>query len=227
MLRNFARYHSEKIRAAYALALWRSRKEPKHLSDAALLLNSAIEQWESLAEKGRENYYHDLDFSSAGTVTRRGTWADLSPELMADRETLAGLLKAHHVEPRDTLSGVYQPGDLPVERCQISASFPASVRAGQALTIKAAVSSFGETGTAPVLHYRHTDQTEGLFHTLEMEWNGREYTSRIPAAYVSPQWDLQVYITIQGGGGCVMFPGVYHPVYPFPYHVITVKEGAS
>ncbi len=34
----------------------------------------------------------------------------------------------------------------------------------------------------------------------------------------------RVYVTVQGSSGdCGMFPGAYHPVYPYPYHVITVK----
>jgi hypothetical protein len=224
MLLDFARYHADKIRSAYALALWRAKQEENYLSDAALFLNLAIKQWESLAKRGKENYYHDLNFSSAGSTTRRGTWDDLTPELLADRGAIAGLFKANGIEPKDALSGAYYPGNLSAERCQVFACFPENAHAGQALKIDATTSSFGETGTAPVLHYRHTDQTEGLFHTLEMRWNGRVYTSLIPADYVSSEWDIQVYITIQGPqGDCIMLPGIYHPVYPFPYHVITVK----
>lgn len=224
MLCDFARYHTYKIRAAYALALWHTGKEKGRLSDAVLLLDSAIEYWQALAKKGKENYYHDLNFSSAASKTRRGTWADLTPELLADKNTLCELLNTHGVNVNNTLNNSYRPACLSVEHSQIEASFPETAAAGTPLKIEVMTAAFGETEAAPVLHYRHTNQTEGLFLMLKMERSAKGYTAIIPANYILPEWDLQIYITIQGtSGDCVMLPGIYHPVYPFAYHVITVK----
>jgi hypothetical protein len=224
MLIDFARYHAEKIRAALALALWRLTKNKENLSGAAVLLESAIGRWESLAKRGRENYYHDLDFSSAGSTTRRGTWGDLTRELEADRKTLAEMLKAEGLEAGKPGKGACRAACLPVESSLLSASFPETAQAGRALAVEVQAASFGAPGADLVLHYRHTDQTEGLFHTLKMENRGNVYSAIIPAEYLSPEWDLQIYVTVQGpSGSCVMLPGVYHPVYPYPYHVITIK----
>jgi hypothetical protein len=223
MLRDFARYHAAKIRAAFALALWRIKKTPNYLSDAVLLFNSAIEYWNALAQKGRENYYHDLDFSSAGSTTRRGTWGDLTCELLADQKTLAELLNKSTADT--ALSACYHPARFPAEYGQLSANFPVRVHASEALPIIVESSDFVGPEAAPVLHYRHTDQTEGLFHTLIMEQRGASFTAIIPADYMRPEWDLQIYVTVQGPSGtCVMLPGVYHPVYPYPYHVIEVSQ---
>jgi hypothetical protein len=53
----------------------------------------------------------------------------------------------------------------------------------------------------------------------------RGFFAVIPADYVTAEWDLQIYVTIQGpSGSCVMIPGVYHPTYPYPYHVISVAQ---
>jgi hypothetical protein len=224
MLCDFARYHAAKIRAACALAFWNAKKKGDSLSDAVLLFDAAIRYWEALAKKGKENYYHDLDFSSAGTTTRRGTWGDLTRELLADKESLLALLKLYKVEARDKLSTSYVPVSLPVESMQMADCFPDFAKAGEALKIEVCLSSFGEPEAQPVLHYRHTNQKEGLFHTLKMAGSAGCYTAVIPAKYMIPDWDLQIYITIQGSGGsCVMYPGIYHPVYPYPYHVISVK----
>jgi hypothetical protein len=223
MLCDFARYHGAKIRAATALALWRAEKEGNRLSDALALLDSAIRFWESLARKGRENYYHDLDFSSAGSETRRGTWGDLSKELLADRESLRALLKSNNLKAQDRIFGSYTPAPLPPESCRLAASFPDTARAGEPLDIKVELTAFGGPEAVPILHYRHTDQTEGLFHTVEMSRAALGYTASVPADYLIPCWDIQIYITIQGPGGCVMLPGIYHPVYPYPYHVIEVR----
>jgi hypothetical protein len=57
-----------------------------------------------------------------------------------------------------------------------------------------------------------------------MEPMAGNYAAVIPGEYIINEWDLQIYITIQGSGGdCIMLPGVYHPGYPYPYHVIAVK----
>jgi hypothetical protein len=225
MLCDFARYHAAKIRAAFALALWKKKKKAAFISDALILLDKAITYWNALSEKGKENYYHDLDFSSAGSVTRRGTWGDWTKELLADKESLLALLKSSKAEAADHLSTSYDPVTLAAESNQISAAFPETAKAGEALKIDAAIASFGEMEAEPVLHYRHVDQTEGLFHTMKMNRTTHGYTAVIPAKYVTAEWDIQVYITVQGNdGSCVMFPGVYHPVYPYPYHVITVNK---
>jgi hypothetical protein len=223
MLCDFARYHAAKIRAAYALAFFKKTKKTDFISDALLLLENAISYWNALAEKGKENYYHDLDFSSAGTITRRGTWGDLTKELLADKESLLSLLKSSKKEAASKLYASYLPESVPVERYQIAAEFPDCIKAGEALQIDAAFASFGEAD--PVLHYRHVNQKEGVFLTIKMNRTSSGYSAIIPAKYISADWDLQVYITVQGSdGSCVMFPGVYHPVYPYPYHVITVEK---
>jgi hypothetical protein len=223
MLCDFARYHAAKIRAAYALARWRSKGEGNYLADALLLLDSAIGYWKELALKGKENYYYDLDFSSAGSETRRGTWGDLTGELLADRSTIAEKLKKNGLEASDKLAFCYYPTRISAECSRTGACFPEVARAGEALKIEMKAAVFGGNEAPPILHYRHTDQTEGLFHTLEMETKAGTYSALIPGDYVVPEWDLQVYITVQGlSGVCLMLPGIYHPVYPYPYHVIRV-----
>jgi hypothetical protein len=224
MLMDLARYHAEKMRAAYALALWNLTKKGDYLSDAAVLLESAIGCWEALAQRGRENYHRDLNFSSAGSATRRGTWGDLTGELEADRKSLAGLLEAEGLGIKSSPLHGYHAAVLPLESGLLSASFPETVSAGKALDIEVKTASFGVPDTDPVLHYRHTNQTEGLFRVLGMEGRGNSYRAVIPADYVSPEWDLQIYVTVQGpSGSCVMLPGICHPAYPYPYHVVKVQ----
>jgi hypothetical protein len=148
---------------------------------------------------------------------------DLTGELLADRGAIAEKLQENGLEANEKLGFSYHPARMPVERCGMAACFPESARAGHALKIEMRTAAFGESEAPPVLRYRHTDQTEGLFHTLEMESKAGVYSAFIPAEYVTPEWDLLVYITVQGPSGvCLMLPGVYHPVYPYPYHVIRV-----
>ena len=225
MLCGLARYHAQKMRAALALAFWRVSGNPERLSDAAVLLDSAAAHWKALADLGLKAYHRDLNFSSAGSETRRGTWADLTCELEADQKTMAALLRENGIEPRGTLYGDYRPAPV----SGVEADFPEKIAAGRDLKIAAHPSGICPADAAPVLHYRHTDQTEGLFHALEMTLEGDRYSAVIPGSYITGEWDLMVYVTVQeDSGSCAMFPGVYHPVYPYPYHVIEVtKEGSG
>jgi hypothetical protein len=225
MLCDFAYYHAEKLRAAGALALWRITEGDHLLDETARHFDAAIARWEALAGKGQEYYHRDLIFGARGSLTRRGTWADLTPELLADRRTLEDLLKARSPDmAKEPALSCSNAGPL-LERSQLTADFPRTAKAGQALKIEVASPGFGGLEASPVLRYRHTNQLEGLFQAAEMKRRGRLWEAVIPADYLKAEWDLQVYITAQGPSGvCVMLPGVYHPRYPFPYQVITVTE---
>ena len=219
MLCDMARYHAYKIRAALELAWWKHNKDTAHLKACETLFRRALRYWELLSEKGDKAYYHDLDFSSAGSKTRRGTWRDLKKELEADLNTIEKLLDGASVT--DTL---YKKEKEEKELC-LSSEFPAEVKAGSDIRIRVSKTGVGIWPDTPVLHYRHVNQTEGLFHTLVMTETGEGYEAVIPGEYVTADWDLMVYITVQKRNGiCSMYPGIYNPVYPYPYHVITVND---
>lgn len=75
------------------------------------------------------------------------------------------------------------------------------------------------------LHYRHLDQTEGMFHETAFENLNGVYEATVPADYISEEFDLMVYISrISEEKGCRIFPGIYHDKFPYPYHIIEVKE---
>jgi hypothetical protein len=64
----------------------------------------------------------------------------------------------------------------------------------------------------------------GDFRTIVMTLQDQSYTAEIPAEDVDAAWDMMAYVTVQEpGGDCLMFPGVYHPQYPYPYAVIETK----
>ena len=221
MLVEFARYHANKIKSALALAYWRTLGESGYLSDSSLLLEEALRHWKALAEMGLKAYHEDLNFSSAGSKTRCGTWDNLTCEIEADLNTLDQLLKENQIEKSDSVQYSY----LIAEELKMTAVFPDKATQGQSLKIKVQPVGISGFKTLPVLHYRHVDQTEGLFHTLDMYPDGDGYSAAIPADYITADWDLMLYITLQdASGSCTMFPGIYHPVYPFPYHVIKVEK---
>ncbi|WMJ86261.1 hypothetical protein [Anaerocolumna sp. MB42-C2] len=221
MLIEFSRYHAYKIKAALALAYWRFSNKAGYLSDCSLLLNNAVKHWKALAELGLKVYYDDLNFGSAGSKTRRGTWDDLTCELVADQDTLEKIIIQNQIKKDDSLMNTYLPG----EEIKIKSVFPDKINALESLKVKVSIVGNTHIHELPLLHYRHVDQTEGLFHSIKMYPDGEEYKAVIPADYITAQWDLMLYITVQeASGDCTMYPGIYHPEFLFPYHVIKVER---
>lgn len=220
MLVSFARYHGMKIYAAFALAMYKQTKEASWLSDAALHLEKAIEHWNDLSDAGYKYYYHDLDFSTAGSTTRRGTWKDLTRELLADQETIQRMMKEEGITATEIVHAVK------TERAPVLyGDWTKAVKAGEKITIRVETDMAVALRTPPVLHYRHVNQTEGLFKEIVMECRSGGYEADIPASYVTANWDLMVYVTaMEDDRSCRVFPGIYHPEYPYPYHVIEVRQ---
>jgi hypothetical protein len=219
MVSHLGMYHAQKIHSAYALASWNETGCTQFLLDSHRFLARAIESWQALAELGRKEYYHDLDFSSAGSTTRRGTWGNLTPELLKDLSSVQSLLEKNGLaaaeagEPTEDVS------------CQksfeITADFPPAARNGQTIRIRAAVAGMMGCPTVPVLHYRNVNQLEGEFKTVRMEKAGEGFHAEIPAEEVTSSWDIMAYVTLQQPGqACSMYPGLYNPNYPYPYAVI-------
>ena len=106
----------------------------------------------------------------------------------------------------------------------ITADFPKQAKAGRPLVITAAAAGPLQPEAPPVLHYRDVNQMAGMFRTLTMEKQGDGYAAVIPAEEITAEFDLMAYITVQAvGSGCTLFPGVWHPRYPYPYAVIETK----
>ena len=209
-------YHAHKIRCACALACWRETGDKQYLPVCHDECNAMTAEWKTLSALGDEAYYHDLDFSSAGTLTRRGTWSDLTIELERDRASIDAILAEQGAADDSAPPPVQEK--VPAE---INADFPKQAKAGQPLVITAETAGPVQPAAAPVLHYRDVNQTAGEFRTLTMEKRDGGYTATIPAADVTADFDLMAYITVQDvGGDCTLFPGVWHPRYPYPYAVI-------
>ena len=109
-----------------------------------------------------------------------------------------------------------------VQNPGFNADWPHSCAAGQDLELIVETAR-PVSKTRPELHYRHTNQMEGEFRILEMQRCESGYRAVIPGEYLENKWDLLVYITqVDAVHNVVVFPGIYHPEYPAPYHHITV-----
>ena len=226
LLRDFAMYHANKIKACFALALYNLTGDKQRLGDSAFLLAQALKDWMSLSDLGLRAYYHDLEFSSAGTTTRHGTWRDLQCEIEADLTVLHNMLTENGLNMPSGIAYCYEPKPFDITCCTLSSELPKTHRAGAPLSITVKASALSDIeGTPLILHYRHTNQLEGVFKTLPMEKMEDGFEAVIQGEYITSDWDLMVYITLQKkDGSCLVYPGIYHPSYPYPYHVISVQK---
>ena len=212
-------YHAQKILSAYALACYQETKRASYLTECHRRLIEAIGSWNALSDLGRREYYHDLDFSSAGSTTRRGTWGDLTVELEKDLASVKHLLLINNLPDNDDAGLADDNNDL--KACEIEADFPAKVQAGKPIRIRASAVGLQQCTDVPVLHYRTVNQLAGEIRTVQMQWAGDAFYAEIPAAEVSASWDLMAYVTLQQPGqACCLYPGLYNPRYPYPYAVI-------
>jgi hypothetical protein len=54
------------------------------------------------------------------------------------------------------------------------------------------------------------------------------YRAVIPGHYIQKEWDLLVYITgVLSSVLVLIYPGLYHPVFPLPYLLVKVNTGGS
>jgi hypothetical protein len=216
MLAGFAAFHARKAGAALHLALFEKTGEAAHLQTAGADMHLALTEWERLSELGGQHYRADLQFN-AGTGTRRcSNWAErLEREVRPDTEKLLGLLRQHGLEPGGEPSAIAPP-----PAGSFADDTPRSWRRHTDLHLH--LETQGADGEVRV-HYRHTNQMEGTYHSCPMRFENGAYTAAIPAAYLDGAFDLIVYYTVLDREGNVyIHPGVNHPAYPMPYHVVAI-----
>lgn len=226
MLSHLADYHGAKILSALHLSRYRRSGAATDLRAARVALEQALEQWRSLAKLGTGTYHEPLDFQAGASEGRVGHWNDGTGELehdlarleqMAAQDVGTGAADVDRTDPPTEGSGTPRPSVFPGRL-----SVPERVRSGHPVRIDLVASGPGRW--RPILRYRHTDQTDGAFHAIEMTRRADRYTAVIPAAYVTPGFDLLVYATARRAPDeTLMAPGLYHPDEPLPYLIVRVE----
>jgi hypothetical protein len=228
MLADLAEYHAEKTKAAVALTYYQETDDLDYLREAYAHAETMLEGWESLAERGSGTYHDDLVFGMGPASADEGNWSDRLAELEADLDALEDLLGDEDVDPADAETGAVEAQarerGAPFDQPTMQASVPETVEANTPVEITVETGEL--TGLEDLtLHYRHSNQTEGAFNTAEMTGRGRSYRARVPAEYVTAEWDLLVYVSARDeGGNAVIHPGLYHAEEPEPYYIVEVTD---
>ncbi len=219
MLSLLAYYHTQKIRAALSLERWKLNGERTYLHDAYCYHICSKKYWMELSDLGKRAYHHDLEFSSGNTMTRHGTWEDLLPEINTDEERLLELLGGD--APKEPVH-TYCTEQIPKEYYALSIELPETHPERTPLVIH--VRPLYPISVPIMLHYRHTNQMEGAFCTLPLQREESGYIGVIPPEYLTAEWDLMLYISINHRGSAFIFPGINHPQFDFPYLTVRIAS---
>jgi len=196
---NLALYHSRRIPAGLAYALFARTSDPKALDDAIAHEKRAIEAWEDLVKAAGDVYNDDLAFGrpSAGLS---GHWRD---ELAALKKGLEKL-----EDERKTLKPATPAAKIPAvaakkdnEPPEVRHTPVATAPAGKPLTLRATVTD--PSGVKWVhLKYRGVTQFED-YRTLAMAPAAEKgvYEAEVPAEHVAPPWDFMYFIEVMDNAG--------------------------
>ncbi len=226
MLADLADYHAHKVHAAIDLCQYEETGAPSHLIGAHASARTAREFWAALAARGEGTYHDDLVFGRGPEAADAGNWSDRLSEIDADIETLERLLDEEGEDPNPDAVSRRNPSEVgKFSHPAFDLDVPDRHPADEDLPI---VLEAGERNRAATvrLHYRHANQYDGVFQTIEMTSTDAGYEATIPRTYIERQWDLLVYASaVADDDTVIIIPGVYNPRVAMPYHVVhTTRE---
>ena len=225
MLCELVQFHREKIAAALGLSYYLYQREGIYLEEAVVRMKQAEEHWKRLSVLG-EAYHNNLLFGAGIDCWRRGTWKDYLPEIRKDIEDLKNLRdiwkkeKGRQTERNMDGKRIIRP--VLDEHPVMHDTLPLSHHAGRDLTAEVICN----TKEVPdlTIHYRHTDQTEGIFMSKKMKRTESGYTVVLDGDYIRPEWDLLIYFSAtnrQGDG--MIYPGLEAEGDQMPYRMIRIE----
>jgi hypothetical protein len=201
-------FFAHKFRAA---ALWQlfnlSGHEPARAT-AVAAYKQARETWAALAETANV-YLPDLTYGPSRQLRRH--WA----ERLADVDTdIAGIAardpqrRASDYTPaaiEAAMARVLEPAKEDPLASQLLHSPPASVRAGEELSLSLTLASEAMIDSAR-LWYRHLHQGE-RWQVMDTKAGPRAFGAAIPATYVSGAFPLQYYFEVRAKQSAALYPG--------------------
>jgi hypothetical protein len=229
MIAGLAEYHVWKISAALHLSIYNHNGNSNDLKTAYACMAEAFNCWRAVAEYG-SCYQDNLEFGIGPGTDRHGHWRDRLPELEQDVRELKKMLAEKHGVTVDTqeeqalqaTETAANPSGWIIAP-EWSADWPQKATEGQDLRIDIHTKNAARQTGPVVLRYRHTNQLEGEFRSVEMQAIDNGYTASIPGAYIEKQWDLMIYVSASDSlEKALIYPGLFHPDYRAPYHIITV-----
>jgi hypothetical protein len=223
MLADLAEYHTQKIMAALQWSYYEKADNLEYLKQSCRFAVSALKGWENLSERGSV-YHGNLEFGVGG-VGKSGHWKDRLPELEKDVHRLKSLLAEQGIDPAlDEGSTSYEGHIMTNDLSHYVTDVPEYCTAGKDLTVNVELGEVNGLSGNLRMHYRHMNQLEGKFKVVEMERTDKGCKGVIGGEYITGEWDIMVYFSgVTEDQNVVIYPGVYHPHFLAPYHIVKVK----
>ena len=217
MLIELARYHRLKIAASVNLCLYGESKDKAYLACSLAAMRGARDHWAAFAELGQKYHSRLVFYVGDPSVCRDGNWKDFYPELDADIARLKKMLGGDAAEnaslPEATIAAVDWRDNVP-DCCPAGKPLSVTLRTNGRDAFRGAVN----------LRYRHTNQMEGSFISAPMMLRDGAWSAEIPAAYITPEWDLLLYFEAVGlNGDGLVYPGLWNSGSMLPYHIVEVE----
>jgi hypothetical protein len=222
ILASMARYHAARQLGAVAYNLYKLSGSLPAFDQAIENERKAIDAWRSIVAAAGDQYIDNMYFGTS----LRGFPHHWKDELPAMEKEFAELLAERQAAQPKPGSQAVLPS-MEAISAPVVAIMPGSssgAQPGTDFTIRARV-------TAPAgvrwirLRYRHANQKED-YQMLAMNEEGNTgiYSTSIPGAFITPQWDLMYYVEIvdaQGTGK--IYPDLEHDT---PYVIQSVVHGS-
>ncbi len=220
ILSQLARFHAYKKLAAVHLEFFRLTNDKDRLPLVWKYINYAAECWRDAAATADRNYNdkmvfgfsreHNSDFPDR-LQEHVGHWKDRIPEVEADVDFVAELLRKNEVEPTQRVGAVEDnvkryPGETPLaQKPVITHERIEAVEPGRELKIVVRVESEEKLRDVSV-YYRPTDQTRPWKRKALAKTEEGTYEGTIPAGEVDPQFDFQYYLEARVAHGGTFWP---------------------
>lgn len=230
MLAAMAEFHAWKIKSAFHLCLFRQSGSKAELEACFNALIVARSFWLELSALGNKYYNHNLEFN-AGTGTRRnGNWEDrLIKEIDLDVACIEEMLTDNGIEADEVkLDNEYKSmiKSLGYEINSFTTDIPEACESGRDLVVNVKIGELNKNDAwgKLTLNYRRLNQHEGVYNSTVMQKTAGGYRAVIPAGYITPGWDLIVFVSgLDSQGNAFIYPGIYNTECSAPYKIVEVN----
>jgi hypothetical protein len=216
ILAGLARYHSWRLLAGVSYNLYKQSGNLDSFDDGIRYERHALEAWDQIVAAAGDVYSDNLAFGAHAVGFSR-SWKEEHQLLGRDLEHLLAERQAALVKADSTHHALRTVENKPPAVHLLPVG---SAELGRDVEVKVAAQG-------PLkwvrLRYRHLTQFED-YATVEMTLDPKThlYSSRIPASFVNPKWDLMYFVEVVGADGSGrMYPDLDVET---PYVVVGVKR---
>ena len=218
-------FFASKLRSAVLYEIFLQTGSPEAGNIALTYYKKARETWSQMAMRANSIYLPNVSYGDV--PKRKGHWSDRLQAIDIDVAAMQSKLQSAPApaspaqDAAKAIRAACGKPARPVVDCAHTA--PDSFHPGQPLPLSLAISSATSRPTSVRLFYRHVDQAERWL-SVEMQANGRAFSSSIPGNYTQSTYPLQYYFELEHGSAAAsLFPAFNATLSNQPYYAISAR----